>query len=50
MIVVELQEEIRTVIPGIVGCLKDSDSSVRNAAIDGLSIIAAHGTCLSDPR
>ena len=32
-------------IPGIVDCVKDSDSDVRNAAITGLSALAVHGLC-----
>ena len=41
----ELREAIRMTIPGIVDCVKDSDSYVRNAAITGLSALAVHGLC-----
>ena len=45
IILVELREEIRIAIPGIVECLKDSEWSVRRAAINGLSSVAAYGVC-----
>lgn len=38
----ELHDEIR-LATSIVECLKDSDSSVRAAAINGLTSLAAHG-------
>jgi len=47
--VAELGEEFRIVAPIIVRCLKDSSDWVRSSALDGLSCIAAHGTCPSSP-
>jgi len=41
--------DIRIAIPSIVRCLKDSEWYVCQSAIDGLSRIATHGTCLSVP-
>ena len=41
---VEFHEEIQTVIPSIVKCLEDSQSDVRQAALNGLSSLAIHGT------
>ena len=45
MIVAEFREGIRMATPGIVECLKDSDSLVRQAAIEGLSSLAVHRMC-----
>ena len=39
----EFREEIRTAIPSILKRLEDSDSYVRQAALDGLSSLATHG-------
>ena len=44
MILAELHDVIRMAIPGVVECLLAFDRSVRNAAIDWLSKIAANGT------
>src|SRR5438270_10151350 len=43
--VAEFRKEIRMCIPTIVECLKDSESSVRSAIIDGLTSLAGHGMC-----
>src|SRR5258707_7928526 len=45
MVVAGCREEIRKAIPGIVACLKDSQWGVREAAIYGLSNLAAHCMC-----
>jgi hypothetical protein len=45
LLVAELREVIRTAVPGIVDCLKDSDSYVRDPAISALSALGAHGVC-----
>ena len=45
MAVAELRGGIQRAIPGIVECLKDSNQNVRQAAIDGLSSLAAHRMC-----
>jgi len=42
MVVAGFREEIRKAIPGIMACLKDSQWGVREAAIYGLSNLAAH--------
>ena len=46
----ELREEIRTAIPRIVKCLEDSQPNIRQAALNGLSSLAIHGTyhCFSN--
>ena len=41
--VAEFREAIQTAIPGIVECLNDPVSHVRNTAMSGLSALAAHG-------
>jgi len=41
----EFREDVRITIPAIVGRLKDFDSDVRKAAIEGLSTLAALGMC-----
>lgn len=41
-ITAKFHEEIRMAIPSIVECLKDSDSYVRRAALEGLPSLAAH--------
>jgi len=41
--VAEFKEEVRTTIPATVECLRDSDSDVREAAIELLSMLAARG-------
>ena len=46
MSLVEFCEKIQTVISSIVKCLEDSDSNVRWVALNGLSSLATHGTCL----
>jgi len=43
MFVAEWQEDIRTALPGIVECLNDKSSDVRQAAIWGLSTLGAQG-------
>ena len=43
LFVAEFREAVRAAIPGIVECLKDSDSDVRNAAVSGLSALGVHG-------
>ena len=43
LFVAQLREAIGTAIPGIVECLNDSDSDVRNAAVSGLSALGVHG-------
>ena len=45
LFVAELADAIRMTIPGIVDCVKDSDSDVRNAAISVLSALGKHGSC-----
>src|SRR5258705_244343 len=45
LIVAVFHDEIRVAIPGIVACLKDSQWGVREAAIYGLSNVAAHCMC-----
>ncbi len=45
MIVAELHGNIQRAIPGIMECLKDSDKSVCQAAINGLISLAAHCMC-----
>ena len=45
LFVAEFREAIRGAIPGIVYCLKDSESFVCKAAISGLSALGAHGLC-----
>ena len=42
----ELHEEIQITIPSIVNCLENSDSNVQCIALNGLSSLATHGTCL----
>jgi hypothetical protein len=49
-ITAELHEGIRVTIPSIVECLKASEWSVRNVAIEGLLSIAAHGTYMPPMR
>ena len=43
LFVAEWQEDIRTAIPGIVECLNEKDSWVRQAAVEGLSMLGAQG-------
>ena len=45
IIVAELRGDIQRTIPIIVECLKDSHKDVRQAAINGLSSLAAHCMC-----
>jgi len=45
MSIAEFRDDIRITIPAIAEHLKDSDSFVRMAAIEGLSILAAQGMC-----
>ena len=44
-VVAEFREDIRITIPAIAEHLKDSDSYVREAAIELLSMLAAQGMC-----
>jgi len=50
MIIAELHEEIRIAILGIEQCLKNFDASVREAAVKGLSNLAAHCMCYHHSR
>ena len=43
LFVAEFREAVGAAIPSMVACLKDSDSDVRYAAIDGLSALGEHG-------
>ena len=45
LFVAEFREAVGAAIPGIVECLKDSDSDVRNAAVSRLSALGVHGLC-----
>jgi len=45
MIIAVFHDEIRMAIPGIIRCLKDSEWKVRQAAIYGLSDLAANRMC-----
>ena len=45
MFIAEFQEDVRIAIPTIAECLKDSESDVLKAAIEGLSMLAAQGLC-----
>jgi len=45
MLVAEFREDIRIAIPAITEHLKDSDSDIREAAIELLSKLAAQGRC-----
>jgi len=45
LFVAEFRGDVRTTIPSIVECVKDSDSDVREAAIELLSRLAAQGVC-----
>ena len=45
LFVAEFREAVGAAIPGIVECLQDSHSHVRNAAVSGLSALGVHGLC-----
>jgi len=45
MFVAEFRGNVQITIPVIAESLKDSDSEIRTAAIEGLSRLAAQGLC-----
>jgi len=47
IVIAALHEEIQIAIPSIVECLTDSEKHVRQKAINGLTGIAAYGSCPS---
>jgi len=45
MFIAEFREDVRTILPAVAECLKDSDSDFREAAIGLISSLAARGMC-----